>query len=151
MIPTADAGNAFYYFSYGRYTQRNTDLKLTAKVYTPGGTVGNSTGRTNWADSLGQIAGNTVSPTTILAKTFPVNRFLYVITKQNPAATVKNYVNFLCSATMDTALGANGLPLRPQIEAALKAEGFVPLTKAVDGGLNNDPAQSYCKTTVATG
>ena len=151
LIPTADAGNAFYYFSYGRYTQRNTDLKLVAKVYTPGGTVGNSTGRTNWADSLGQIAGNTVSPTTILAKTFPINRFLYLITKQNPAATVKNYVNFLCSATMDTALGANGLPLRPQIEAALKAEGFVPLAKAVDGGLDNNPAQSYCKTTVATG
>jgi ABC-type phosphate transport system substrate-binding protein len=150
-ISATDAPNAFYYFSYGRYTQRNTDLKLAAKVYTPGAMVGNSTGQTNWADALGQIAGTDVTPTTILAKTFPINRFLYLITKQNPAATVKNYVNFLCSASMETAKGANGLALRPQIEAALKAEGFVPLTKALDGGLDNNPAQSYCKSTVATG
>ena len=151
LIPAADAPTAFYYFSYGRYTQRNTDLKLAAAVYKPGAMVGNSTGQTNWADSLGQIAGTDVTPTTILNKTFPINRFLYLITKQNPAATVKNYVNFLCSASMDTAKGANGLALRPQIEAALKAEGFVPLTKGVDGGLDNNPAQSYCRTTVATG
>lgn len=150
-IPAADAPTAFYYFSYGRYTQRNTDLKLAAAVYKPGSMIGNSTGQTNWADSVGQIAGIDVNPTTILSKTFPINRFLYLITKQNPTATVKNYVNFLCSASMDTAKAANGSPMRPQIEAALKAEGFIPLTKGLDGGLDNNPAQSYCKTTVATG
>lgn len=157
-IPTQDAEQAIYFYSYGRYTQRNVDLKLSTKVYLPydatkktGGMVGNSTGRTNWADAVGQIAGINVNPDTILAKTFPANRMVYLITKQNPVPTVKNYVNFLCSATMDTAKAANGLSARSQIEAAIKAEGFVPLNKALDGGLDNVPASSYCRSTVATG
>ena len=149
-ISAADAPRAFYSYSYGRYTQRNTDLGAANKGYTAGAMAGNSTGQTNWNDALGQIAGIDVNATTILGKTFPVNRFLYAITKQNPTAVVKNYVNFLCSATMETAV-SNGKTVRSQIEAALKSEGFVPLTKAIDGGLDNTPAQSYCRTTVATG
>jgi ABC-type phosphate transport system substrate-binding protein len=149
-ISATDAPGAFYYYSYGRYTQRNTDLGTANKGYTAGAMAGNSTGQTNWNDAVGQIAGIDVNPTTILAKTFPVNRFLYAMTKQNPTAVVKNYINFLCSATMETAV-ANGKTVRSQIEAALKSEGFVPLTKAIDGGLDNSPAQSYCRTTVATG
>jgi len=162
LIPTADAEKAFYYYSYGRYTQRNTDLlnagTITSKQYVPftsgkagTGMAGNSTGRTNWTDAIGQIAGIDVNPETVLAKTFPANRMVYVITKQNPAATVKNYINFLCSATMDTAVSATGSKIRPLIEGAIKAEGFIPLSKALDGGLDNVPAQSYCRSTVATG
>lgn len=157
-ISATDAPLAIYFHSYGRFTQRNVDLKLSSAVFAPydpvkktGGMLGNSTGRTNWADHIGQIAGINVNPDTILAKTFPANRMVYLITKQNPVATVKNYVNFLCSATMDTAKAANGLSARSQIEAAIKAEGFVPLAKAIDGGLDNSPAQSYCRTSVATG
>lgn len=161
-IPVADAEKAFYFYSYGRFTQRNTDLVaskvITTKEYPAydsskktGGMVGNSTGRKNWADALGQIAGIDVNPDTVLTKTFPANRMVYLITRQNPVPTVKNYVNFLCSATMDTAVAANGQKVRAAIDAAIKAEGFIPLAKAIDGGLDNSPAQSYCRTTVATG
>ena len=150
-IPIADAPLSIYFYSYGRYTNNNISQSPAIKGYTYGAMAGNSTGRKNWTDALGQIGGVDVTATTILSKTFPVNRFVYVITKQNPVATVKNYVNFLCSASMDTAKDHYGKTIRPQIEAAIKAEGFVPLTKALDGGLDNVPAMSYCRTTVATG
>ena len=161
-IPVADGESAFYFYSYGRYTQNNKDLVankvITVKEYPgydaakkTGGMIGNSTGRKLWADALGQIAGIDVNPDTVLAKTFPANRMVYLITKQNPAPTVKNYVNFLCSATMDTAKSPSGLGIRSLIESAIKAEGFIPLAKAVDGGLDNSPAMSYCRSTVATG
>lgn len=151
QIPVADAPYAIYFYSYGRYTQRNADQGALNKGYVYGAITGNSTARANWSDALGTINGLKVSSETILSKTFPINRSLFLITKQNPKKTVKAYIRFLCSAEMDTAIGANGQPIRPQINNALKAEGFISLTKAIDGGLDNDPSMSYCRTTVATG
>ena len=132
IVDNGEAANAIFYESYGRYQQS---------------TPGNSTGTAGAADALGSIDGVAVNSTTIGDSTFPFGRSLYNVLRY-PSAATKRYLDpvdgFLCRTDIDNVVSAiSGRKLRTEINAAIEAEGFVPLAKGTVGG--GRTGQSYCR------
>lgn len=151
IIDNKDAANAIFYFSTARYAYRNNSSLVSGnnKGYVFGNTTGNSVNLKNYVDQLGDISNVSATPINIKNATFPFNRFLFFTTRKTPSASVKNYIRFICSSDMDTAKDAYGKLIRPQIDQALQAEGFVKLDKTFDQNLDGDVYNGYCKTTMA--
>lgn len=132
IVDNGEAANAIFYESYGRYQQS---------------TPGNSTGTAGAADSLGSIDGITVNATTVGDSTFPFGRSLYNVLRY-PSEATKRYLDpvdgFLCRTDIDNVVSTiTGRKLRSEINAAIAAEGFVPLAKGTVGG--GRTGQSYCR------
>lgn len=132
IVDNGEAANAIFYESYGRYQQS---------------TPGNSTQTPGAADGLGSIDGVAVSSATISDSTFPFGRSLYNVLRY-PSEATKRYLDpvdgFLCRTDIDDVVSAiSGRKLRTEINAAIQAEGFVPLAKGTVGG--GRTGQSYCR------
>ncbi len=139
IVDNGDAANAIFFFSTGRYAQ---------SVGKAGQLVGNSTGRPNYTDAIGKIAGIAPTPDTIGGKDFPGFRNLYFVTNDPVKANVANYLDpingFLCGTKSETVKNAQGATFRSVIEKTIASEGFVPIVKKTitDGAATGS---SYCE------
>lgn len=152
IIDNKDAENAIFYFSTARYAYRN-GVSLAGgnnKGYVFGNIVGNSVNLANYTDTLGSVNGVQPTIANIKKGDFSFNRLLYFTTRKVASASVKNYVRFLCSTDMDSAVDAYGAKVRPQIDKALQSEGFIKLDlNPADKDLDGNISSTYCKTTLA--
>jgi len=158
--PTDDiACDAIFFFSYGKYSI------LCSK----GACAGTPNANKKSVSALGEINGVTASKTTILNGSFALDRQLYNVYSDGsnsnlpfannasglPPLTsqaVQNFVStygFLCNPTTHDdvdPLSATGETYGTEIDAIITAQGFFPLTEAVEGDASiptpPDPGQS---------
>jgi ABC-type phosphate transport system substrate-binding protein len=134
--------DAIYYFSYGVYT-----MSCGKKDLTCGGSV-LPTGTTN---ALGQINGISASESSTLDGQFPVIHYLSNVYSNGfnpniPAATAAtlNYVSevgFICNpnkaGTSNVVDPLTGVSYLSEIQSAIEAAGFYPLSAGMEAGTVN--------------
>lgn len=138
-----DESNAIYFYSFGRYRQ-------AAGITGTNDYFGNSvaTAYPLASDTLGKVNDVAPTPSNIQGGTFAFSRSVYNVLRY-PSAKTSRYLGvsgFLCSANMETIHDRlTTATYRTLINAAISAEGFVPLTKGNTGG--SAVGQSYCRLT----
>ena len=138
-----DESNAIYFYSFGRFRQA---AGITATNDYFGNSVATSYPLAR--DTLGKVNDVAPTPANIQGGTFAFSRSVYNVLRY-PSEKTSRYLGtsgFLCSSTMETIHDRiTTATYRSLIDAAISAEGFVPLTKGNTGG--SAVGQSYCRLT----